>query len=289
MSDYCANCKKHTYFWETECDMVCDECGLCLGVGIIDEGLERRNFSEGPNHSRGSVSHSRSMKVVFSDRKLATMQKYIEGSSQHTFGKNLDTGDMIISKLCYSLGLKNVENDAKAVFEDFMEKVKQSKETKGEGGVKKRKRIVTYGAVNLKPLSIACIYVACKDRNIGKTLREIIAYAECDTKSVVKFVKKIGKMTTKKKKSNSSSDVLTKIIEGLDLWKVSMRANEILRTISSVMEGKRPATLAATSVLIACREAEVEVNPEDLAIFGFCAESTLHNTIKTINKKKINY
>lgn len=295
MSDFCRNCKKNTYFWETECDYVCKECGMCAQVGIIDDTLERRNFSEGPDHSRGSVSHTRAMKTLIGNNrgKFSHLQKYIDGSSQNTFERNLDNGDSIISKLCVVLHEKDgLESEAKTIFEDFMHNTKKAKEeiAKSEAGDKKRKRIVTYGNVNLKPLGLACIFIAIQNRGTGATLRETLAtIGDVDSKAVVKFVKKIGKTNHKKKKTNAPADVLGSIIGGLELWNVSQRSHEILKVLSDKMEGKRPATLAATSVLLACREKKVDVNPENLAIWGFCAESTLYNTIKQITKKKITF
>lgn len=311
MDTYCKNCEKEQYFYITSSDYVCGGCGMCADVLLIDDTAEdRRTFADGPDHRHHEIMNEYygSSTIIGNGRgKLARIQKWLDGSSQATFDSNMTKGLRMITKACYALKCEPAEKEAKAIFEKFMKKTKKEKEDEANAEEKKpatttssyyggysaassnKKRITTYSDVNLKPLTLACIFISMKNNRIGMPLRELAAREEILEEDIIKFIKKISNgMAVKRSRGNPADDMIIRITSDLDLgMEIERRSREILTKLAEKMEGKRPATLAATSILIACREQKKSVNMEDLAVCGMCAESTLENTIKQIQKKKI--
>ncbi|KAJ3690728.1 hypothetical protein LUZ61_019892 [Rhynchospora tenuis] len=179
MSDldlYCFECKRETVIVVDHAagDAICTECGLVLEARSIDEGLEWRTFSDDSNDKdpnrvgsptnpllSGSglsitITKSSGTRSDLCFSKVGQVQNQMSHSaSDHVliraFGKITDMADR--------LGLVNTIKDRA---NELYKRLDENKSVKGR---------------NQDAIVAACIYIACRQENTPRTLKEMCTAA----------------------------------------------------------------------------------------------------------------
>jgi len=274
-------------------DYVCNRCGTVQPGPVIDESREWREFAteEGGGQERsraekvddefqslgteisatnyGSNAVSQTAKSLAKYSKMATtVESRAEQYLKETFVR--------MNELCELLALPHViKQSAKEILKAFDKK--RSKNMKGH-----RK----------DPFLVAILLVACKHYHCGRTLKSLSNAAFLDERDVKKFYKLLLKdptllVTVGSSGGKSMEREVAELVEvvGKKLgqpFSIIREAKDISAQGIPFLEGKRPASIAAASLLYALSVTGEDIKQIDVCTAAGVSMNTLRNVFKEL-------
>lgn len=179
---FCSDCKKHTevVFDHSAGDTVCSECGLVLESHSIDETSEWRTFANESNDN-DPVRVGGPTNPLLSDGGLSTVISKPNGTTGDYLssslgrwqnrGSNPDRGLILafktIATMADRLGLVSTIKDRAS---EIYKKVEDQKSSRGR---------------NQDAILAACLYIACRQEDKPRTVKEICSVANGATKKEI--------------------------------------------------------------------------------------------------------
>lgn len=302
--ELCANCKNPRSYWLEDHgrgEYICNGCGLVREDRMIDHSLERRNFSDGPDNSRGYsvdpyMGSIDTVTVIGHGRgKLQQINDRLKSSSALALEKNLSVGFNRIKNLCLLLELNGaVKDEAKKLYSTFVK-------VHIDG---KKKSI---GEKNIDALVLAIIYVAGRKNRVGKNIATLVqevsdecVVTESDVQTYFSLLNKTlpqhPMLASISKPHEFATKYCNKLKTNFFVEKLSYRILDKIRdpSVSALggehdYEGKKPSTLAAAAVYFASEKLRHEgkeissqgpIALSELSVLSNVAESTITSTME---------
>ena len=225
---------------------------------------------------------------------------------KETFQQNLTDGDdkiLIVCDYIFKFLDTNdctkireiIKTDAKNIFDNFMIKVRSNKRRKIDSSEGDSFKITTYGEKSIPSLATACVFLAMQ-QNTNKccTLRKFVNLLEKTDNMIKKdkvfnFIKKIYKeldLITPFKSIKDITMYMLSVLQKKNMISDNMQIEKVYDLVEKLenrLEGKRPGTIAAAAIYIASGG---KIDKCILGKLGFCAVSTINNTLRIIKEGK---
>jgi transcription initiation factor TFIIB len=301
----CPECgsSNRVYDYDTG-ETVCGDCGLVLGQ-MMDEGPEWRAFTDEEKDERSRVGMPITLAVH--DKGLSTTIGGPFGIDEDAFGRKLTLETKFQMRRLRkwqirSSVLKSVDrNLARAMTEldRLADKLLIPYNLREKAAVIYRKTLEK-GLVRGRSITAmisACLYAACREAGIPRTLQEIAEASLVDKKEVARCYRYIVKELEKQMPIVSPVSWVSKIAEKIGICqKTQGLAIKILRQAKErgMNSGKGPRGLAAAALYIACVENNEQkkgrfgsmepVTQKDIADKAGVTEVTVRNIYKVLKK-----
>ncbi|CAN6444078.1 unnamed protein product [Victoria cruziana] len=246
---YCRDCKKHTevVFDHSAGDTVCSECGLVLEAHCIDETSEWRTFAN-ESGDNDPVRVGGPTNPLLTDGGLSTVISKPNGVQSDFLssslgrwqnrGSNPDRSLIVafrtIATMSDRLGLvATIKDRANEIYK----KVEDSKSIRGR---------------NQDAILAACLYIACRQEDKPRTVKEICSVANGASK------KEIGR----------AKEFIVKLLEeelGKSMEMGTIHAGDFLRRFCSHLGMNNQAVKAATEAVARSEELDIRRSPISIA------------------------
>ena len=308
MPEKCPECKSPNLVTDYDTgETVCGDCGFVLPDPIMDKGPEWRAFSQEEEVERSRVGMPEILTVH--DKSLSTTLKPIYRDS---FGKAIRPGTLIDMKRLSgwqerSRVHSSIErNLARAMTEldrlaDKLDIPPPTKSPVREIAAVLYRKILERGLIrgrSIIGIVPACLYVACREAGILRTLQEVADASLVDKKVIGHCYRLAIKELDKKMPIVSPISCVSKIAEKIGIsGKTQGRAIEIIRQAKEKKygSGKDARSLAAAALYIACLENKEQkkgrfgnpvgdITQKDIADTAGVTEVTVRNRYKDLEK-----
>ncbi|KAL9250013.1 Transcription initiation factor IIB-2-like protein [Drosera capensis] len=286
-SSYCPDCKRSTevVFDHSAGDTVCSECGLVLESHSIDETSEWRTFANesgdnDPNRVGGPSN------PLLSDSGLTTMISKTKGSGGDSLpsglgrwqsrgsaaDRNLLHAFNVIATMADRLGLVTTIKDRA---NEIYKKVEDQKPLRGR---------------NQDAILAACLYIACRQEDKPRTVKEICSVANGATKKEIGRAKEYIVKQLELEMGQSmemgtihAGDFLKRFCSHLSMSKQAVKAAEETVQKSEELDIRRsPISLAAAIIYIITQLSEEKKAVKDISLVTGVAEGTVRNVYKDL-------
>jgi len=256
-------------------EVACGDCGFVLPDPVIDEGPEWRAYTQEEEAERSRVGMPGNLNVH--DKSLSTTLKPIH---RDAFGRALRPGTFIDMKRLSkwqerSRVHSSIERNlvrAMTELDRLADKLNiPPKSPIREIAAVIYRKILDKGLIrgrSIIGMVPACLYAACREAGILRTLQEVADASLVDKKKVARCYRLVIKELEKKMPIVSPVSCVSKIAEKIGIsGKTQGRAIEILRQAKEkkYRSGRCPMGLAAAALYIAC----LENNERKKGRFGF--------------------
>eukprot|EP01105_Mastigella_eilhardi_P005511 TRINITY_DN1720_c0_g1_i1.p1 TRINITY_DN1720_c0_g1~~TRINITY_DN1720_c0_g1_i1.p1 ORF type:complete len:327 (+),score=92.31 TRINITY_DN1720_c0_g1_i1:178-1158(+) len=239
--------------------MVCTHCGFVSRTQVIDEGQEWRDFTDSNKDSSRITKQDRFNTELSTTISAAVFRSSTDptnpGPARHTFvgrkqesaeQRNRHTAFEKLTSLADVMSLSaQILDNAKELYTILDEK-----------------RAKLRGCRN-DPVMCAILYLSCKKSQHPRTFREIskdTGISERDIKSAYRTLEKLLPSGGDEHKHTSPSALVERICQSLNLpFSVTSAAQRVADRAAQYVEGRAPASIAATAIFITCK------NPTDPA------------------------
>ncbi|CAI8584747.1 unnamed protein product [Vicia faba] len=288
MSDaFCSDCKRETevVFDHSAGDTVCSECGLVLESHSIDETSEWRTFANESNDN-DPVRVGGPSNPLLTDGGLSTVIAKPNGSSGEFLssslgrwqnrGSNPDRGLILafktIATMSERLGLvATIKDRANEIYK----RVEDQKSSRGR---------------NQDALLAACIYIACRQEDIPRTVKEICSVANGASKKEIGrakeyIVKQLGleKGQTVEMGTIHAGDFMRRFCSNLGMNNQAVKAAQEAVKKSEEFDIRRsPISIAAAVIYIITQLSDDKKPLKDISIATGVAEGTIRNSYKDL-------
>ena len=284
-------------------EVACGDCGFVLPDPVIDEGPEWRAYTQEEEAERSRVGMPGNLNVH--DKSLSTTLKPIH---RDAFGRALRPGTFIDMKRLSkwqerSRVHSSIERNlvrAMTELDRLADKLNiPPKSPVREIAAVIYRKILDKGLIrgrSIIGMVPACLYAACREAGILRTLQEVADASLVDKKKVARCYRLVIKELEKKMPIVSPVSCVSKIAEKIGIsGKTQGRAIEILRQAKEkkYRSGKDPRSLAAASLYIACEQNNEKkilrgysrpVTQVDIAEAARVTEVTVRNRYKDLVK-----
>ena len=304
----CPECKSTNLITDFDTgEIVCGDCGFVLPDPIIDKGPEWRAFTDEEKAERSRVGMS--MTYTVHDKGLSTdVGGGPFGIGEDAFGRKLPLETKLqmgrlrkwqIHQRVHSQIERNLVR-AMTELDRLKDKLTIPPPVKEMAAVIYRK-ILDKGLIRGRSIIwmvAACLYTACRQTGIPRTLQEIAEASSVDKKEVARCYRLIIKELNKQMPIVDPVSCVSKIAEKIGIsGKTQGRAIEILREAKKkgLSSGRGPMGLAAAALYIACLENNEQkkghfgstrpITQKDIADTAGVTEVTVRNRYKELKDK----
>jgi transcription initiation factor TFIIB len=294
--DVCPHCRDFLIVFDPETEeTICSNCGM-----IIEESIEtlQSHYKDCSNQDikESWGSRIRYNSLAFHDMGLSTRIPYSKKDARGAFisqnqmneSQKIRKWDKISKRnngeRCSMQKLKK----AFAIMSTIRDKISLSDTIIEEAAYYYRKAIhkdIITGR-SVESMSAACIYIACKELNIPRTLAEIAASIDIDLTFVGKcFRLLLTHLTIKNIHNTDHNSYLSKIASKAKVTqKTYRRALHMLSEIKEnpVFFGKNPNALAVAVLYAACMNEREKIRPLDIALAGDTSMVTLRKRLADV-------
>jgi len=261
----CPECKSPNLICDYDTgEMVCGDCGFVLSEQMEDRGPEWRAFTEEEKTERRRVG----MPITYTihDKGLSTTLKPIHRDS---FGKAIKPSALIeikrLSKWQEKLKLgSSIERklaQAMNELDRLSDKLKIPPQIKEEAAVIYRKAL-DKGLIrgrSIRAMVPACLFAACRDAGVLRTLKEIANASLVDKNAIVRCYTFLSRELNLQFLPPKAISCVSKIAEKIGIsGKTQGRAIEIIQQVKkkgpAYLSGKDPRSIAAAALYFACLE-----------------------------------
>ncbi|MCL7044820.1 hypothetical protein MKW94_026530 [Papaver nudicaule] len=283
---YCSDCKRSTevVFDHSAGDTVCSECGLVLEAHSIDETSEWRTFAN-ESGDNDPVRVGGPSNPLLTDGGLSTVISKPNGASgdflSSSLGRWQNRGSnpdrtliqafKTIATMSDRLGLvATVKDRANEIYK----KVEDQKSIRGR---------------NQDAILAACLYIACRQEDIPRTVKEICSVANGATKKeigrakeyIVKQLESGGPIDSIK--AVHASDFLRRFCSHLGMSNQAVKAAQEAVKLSEELDIRRsPISVAAAVIYIISQLSDEKKLLRDISIATGVAEGTIRNSYKDL-------
>ncbi|KAM0946652.1 putative transcription factor TFIIB, Zinc finger, TFIIB-type, cyclin, Cyclin-like superfamily [Dioscorea sansibarensis] len=288
---YCADCKRSTevVLDHSAGDTVCSECGLVLEAHSIDETSEWRTFAN-ESADNDPVRVGGPSNPLLSDGGLSTVIiSRTSGAGHHSDslpssslgrwqsrGANSDRSLIIafrtIADMADRLGLvATIKDRANEIYK----KVEDLKSVKGR---------------NQDAIFAACIYIACRQEDKPRTVKEICSVANGATKKEIGRAKEfiVKQLEIEKGQSMAmgtihAGDFLRRFCSGLGMSNQAIKAaQEAVRKSEELDIRRSPISIAAAVIYMIAQLSDEKKHLKDISLATGVAEGTIKNSYKDL-------
>ncbi|KAJ4851365.1 Transcription initiation factor IIB-2 [Turnera subulata] len=285
---YCPECKSLTeiVFDHSAGDTICSECGLVLEAHSVDETSEWRTFSSDSNdHDPNRVGGP--LNPLLGDAALSTTISRPHGASSDRLsgslgkwqsrGPNSDRGGLIhafksISVLADRLGLVTTIKDRA---NEIYKKVEDQKPLKGR---------------NQEAILAACLYIACRQENKPRTVKEICSVVHGATKKEFGRAKEFIIKHLEIEMGHSvdmgtihAADYLRRFCSNLGMTNQAVKAaHEAVEKSEELDIRRSPISVAAAVIYIITQLSDDKKPLKDVSFVTQVAEGTIKNSYKDL-------
>lgn len=281
----CSSCgSTHLCEDKFEGTIVCTSCGIVKESQLIDDtpewnfGPEEAMFSKDPSRCGGPINpllEKSSMSTIMINANYKnhgnlkrlhqqTSMDYIERSRYHIFE--------YISKLAHDKGklTTNVVEQSKKYYTDISQK------RLSRGNI--RKGIIA-----------CCIYQACKDYNVTRSIKEISEFCEIDCTHINKCMKIFREVMHNESKTTETDDLFLRIVNRLNLSrtdeaKLLKHTRKVHQAVEEhcILNGKTPSACAVVIVYYCCIKNNVNVSKKFIIDQNNISNVTLNKIHSTL-------
>ncbi|KDP31182.1 hypothetical protein JCGZ_11558 [Jatropha curcas] len=279
---YCPDCKRLTevVFDHSAGDTICSECGLVLEAHSVDETSEWRTFAnESSDHDPNRVGGP--LNPLLADSSLTTVITKTNGSSGDLLsgslgkwqsrGANPDRG--LIQ--AFKLGLVTIIKDRA---NEIYKKVEDQKPLKGR---------------NQDAILAACLYIACRQENKPRTVKEICSVVNGPTKKEIGRAKEFIVKHLEVEMGHSvemgtihAADYLRRFCSNLGMTNQAVKAAQEAVQKSEGLDIRRSPISVAAAVIYIITQLTDDKKPlkvADISVVTRVAEGTIKNVYKDLS------
>ncbi|KAL9237956.1 hypothetical protein vseg_012444 [Gypsophila vaccaria] len=287
MDAFCSDCKKHTevVFDHSAGDTVCSECGLVLESHSIDETSEWRTFANESNDN-DPVRVGGPSNPLLTDGGLSTVISKPNGTTGDYLssslgrwqnrGANPDRGLILafktIATMADRLGLVSTIKDRAS---EIYKKVEDQKSSRGR---------------NQDAILAACLYIACRQEDKPRTVKEICSVANGATKKEIGRAKEYIVKQLEVEMGQAvdmgtihAGDFLRRFCSNLGMVNHAMKAaQEAVQKSEEIDIRRSPISIAAAIIYIITQLSEEKKPLRDVSLATGVAEGTIRNVYKDL-------
>ncbi|XP_055898769.1 transcription initiation factor IIB-like isoform X1 [Biomphalaria glabrata] len=266
-------------------DMICSLCGLVVGDRVIDVGSEWRTFSNEKN-SKDNSRVGAAENPLFDGSDMSTMiaTGTASDSLKDEFGKpmyrnrrTINSSDRAlftaireINQMADRLNLPKMLVDRAST---LFKQVHDSKALKGRSN---------------DAIVSACMYIACRQEGVPRTLKEICAVSKISKKEIGRVFKLILKNLETNVDLITTGDFMSRFCSNLCLpASVQKAATHIARKAveMDLVPGRSPISVAAAAIYMASQASEDKKTAKEIGDIAGVAEVTIRQSYKSMIPK----
>lgn len=274
-------------------EVVCEECGLVIDAEIIDHGPEWRAFDSEQRDKKARTGSP--MTYTLHDKGLSTT---ISWQNRDAYGKSIPTRNRAqlyrLRKWQSRTRISDGVERSLAIALSSLDRMSSTlglprnvRETAAMIYRKAARRKLIRGR-NIKGVSAAVLYAACRQCNVPRTLEEISRVADMPKKEIGRNYRNISRELSLKLLPTAPQDYISRFSNKLRLsTDVQAKSIEIIKKASEkeLTSGRGPTGLAAAAIYMAsvlCGERRTQ---REVAEIAGVTEVTIRNRYKEISNK----
>ncbi len=284
LSDLCPECGGKAISIQEKGEIVCGQCGLVISERILDISHSgKRAFTKQEKEMRERTGSP--ISILLPDMSLSTiidksnikspdLKRAAKWNSRMTWDKrNMLIATTELKRIGSNLNLPiHVKKAAIRLYiEAFKRKLLRGRSING--------------------MVAACLYFACRERKIPRTLQEILDQTSVNAKNVRRCYRTIIRELNLKAPSTDPISLIPRFIAELELDAEAEKATiKILQVFTSKFStsGKDPKGLCAGALYLVCKKNDRKISQKDIANLVGVTEVTLRSRYKElINKLNI--
>ena len=254
--------------------MICSECGLIVGDRVIDVSSEWRTFSnDNPGEDRSRVGGQEDP-LLGSD--LSTIiGPSVDGQDKYNRHQRLSSSQRALRQGFDKIGTisdrihlpKTIKTRAKELFKSVYE----AKTLKGRAH---------------DAIGAACIYIACRQNGVARSLKEIVAVSNVSKVIIGRCFQKILKELDIDAPTITTEDFMERFCNNLGLTRTLARVGLHIAKSTVDMDiapGKSPISIAAAAIYVSSMISKHEKKSlQEISDVAGVATSTIEQTYKLI-------
>jgi len=283
---YCYKCDVETLKDDAYGIIVCTNCGVVQEVSIIDDSAEW-NYSNGADGQKDPSRCGAPTNPFFEKSSMSTM---IQGGNKNS----------LMQRMHSQMSMDYVERARWHIFEHI------NKIAADRGGlnqvvvnqaknfyIKLNQRKLSRGNIR-KGLIAACIFNACKECNVSRSVKEIADMCEIDISCLNKAIKifdEFMKDETSGTKTTSALDLVHRQLNNIQIvrpqsFRISKRVGEMLDTLedSGILHGKTPSAVSCALIFIAMNELQMQPDIKDISKRNKVSVVTMNKIINLVQE-----
>eukprot|EP00696_Hemimastix_kukwesjijk_P013113 gnl/Hemi2/26456_TR8882_c0_g1_i1.p1 gnl/Hemi2/26456_TR8882_c0_g1~~gnl/Hemi2/26456_TR8882_c0_g1_i1.p1 ORF type:complete len:327 (+),score=112.72 gnl/Hemi2/26456_TR8882_c0_g1_i1:112-1092(+) len=282
---YCKICKQNDPDVDQDSsngDVVCRGCGLVLEDKLIDEHSEWRTFSNdtssrdpsrvgGPRNpllEDAGLSTIIATKPGTTDTTAAALSKWQNRGALKSSDRNLIQAFKEIARIAERMGIPQTIVDRS---NELYKQIEEQKSMRGR---------------SINNIIAACIYTACRQVGVPRTLKEVCAVTQVDKKEIGRCFKFMLRTLDINLETINSGDFMIRFCSNLDLPVPIQRAAQHVSKMAlemGVVAGKSPISVAAASIFLVCQMSKhKDKTPAEISGVTGMSEATIRGTYKDL-------
>ncbi|KKM77293.1 hypothetical protein LCGC14_1371490 [marine sediment metagenome] len=280
ISNSCPECGGKIILLHERGETVCRQCGLVLSERNVDVSHSgKRAFTKQEKESRERTGSP--ISILLPDMGLSTiidknniknpdLKRAAKWNSRMTWDKrNMLIATTELKRISSNLNLPNhIKKTAIRLYiEAFKKKLLRGRSING--------------------MVAACLYFACRERKIPRTLQEILDQTSVSAKNVRRCYRTLIRELNLKVPTTDPISLIPRFITELDLDADAENTTvKILQTFTSKFStsGKDPKGLCAGALYLVCRKKDKKISQKDIANLVGVTEVTLRSRYKELIK-----
>ena len=290
----CPECGSHKLIRDySRAEVTCDECGLVISEDIIDTGPEWRAFDHEQGEKRGRVGAP--MTYTIHDKGLSTM---IDWKNKDIHGRDISAGRraQIYRMRKWHKRIKVADAKDRNLAFALTELDRLSSHLHLPRNIREGAAMVYRKAVDkrlirgrsIESVTSACIYIACREYKVPRTLDEIVEHSRVDKKEIGRSYRFITRELEIKLYPTSPVDYIPRFATELGLsGKVQRKAQDILEGAIKVglTSGRGPTGVCAAAIYLAAIMEGERRTQKAVSEVAKVTEVTVRNRYKEIIEK----
>ena len=283
-SNLCPECGGSIILIEEKGETVCGQCGLIINERLVDHSRSgKRAYTNQEKNSREQTGAP--ISILLPDMGLSTvidkqkinnpdLKRAAKWNTRITWQKrNLLIATTELKRISSNLNLPNhvKEEGMRLYIEAFKRKLLRGR--------------------SINAMVAACLYLACRKKDIPRTLQEILDEASVTAKDVRRSISILIRELNFKTQSTDPVALIPRYVSDLELdSEIEALTKKILTTYISnfSISGKDPKGLCAGAIYLACRIKDLELTQQQIVNSIGVTEVTLRSRYKELkNKLKI--
>ena len=285
ISSLCPECNGKTIIIQEKGEIVCSQCGLVISERSLDTSHSgKRAFTKQEKEQRERTGSP--ISILLPDMGLSTvidkasikspdLKRAAKWNSRLTWDKrNMLIATTELKRISSNLNLPDhVKKSAIRLYiEAFKKKLLRGRSING--------------------MVAACLYFACREKKIPRTLQEILDETSVDSKNVRRCYRTIIRELNLKAPSTNPTSLIPKYCAELKLdVEVEKSTINLIHAFTSKFStsGKDPKGLCAGAIYLVCKKKDKRISQKDVAQIIGVTEVTLRSRYKDlVNKLNIN-
>ena len=283
-SNFCPECRGSIIFIEEKGETVCNQCGLIINERLVDYSHSgKRAYTSQEKNNREQTGAP--ISILLPDMGLSTvidkqkinnpdLKRAAKWNTRITWQKrNLLIASTELKRISSNLNLPNhvKEEGMRLYIEAFKRKLLRGR--------------------SINAMVAACLYLACRKKDIPRTLQEILEEASVTAKDVRRSISILIRELNFKTQATDPVALIPRYISDLGLdSEIEILTKKILTTYISnfSISGKDPKGLCAGAIYLACRIKDLDLTQQQIVNSIGVTEVTLRSRYKELkNKLKI--